>query len=272
MKLSFRSIIFVALLFCAQMVASADTVIKGDDAYKWVGEHLDSLANSYMLKSGNVLDPDDVRDELKTIGYNGLNVTDYIMASRQIDSLVLVRLMDRAEADGNKTIVYMMGSTGAGKTTSLYNNPELVEMTKEAGVVYDGAFISISSFETRLDMAMKRGFKASIVFVHNDPETGFENVIRRMIKSNRSMSLYYYIYCYPRFMGRIAYLLNKHPEVTLYCLDNSRNKGGVRVSNEEALSWDYSITESLEKSLRSIMQRWIESGQLTTEQIEALEK
>ena len=72
---------------------STQLVITGDAAYKWVGEHLDSLANSYLAKSDNILDPDNVREELKCIGYNGLNVTDYIMASRQIDSLVLARLI-----------------------------------------------------------------------------------------------------------------------------------------------------------------------------------
>lgn len=270
-KKMIRALFLVVLLFCGQAVVVADTVLKLDDAYRWVGEHLDSLADSYLAKRGNVLDPDDVREELKTIGYNGLNVTDYILASRQIDSLVLIRLMDRAEAADNKTIVYMMGSTGAGKSTALRNNPDLKAMADEAGVVYDGAFISIPSFETRLQMAEQRGFKVSIVFVHNDPETGFTNVIRRMIKSNRAMSLYYYVYSYPRFHGRIAYLQKEHPEATLYCLDNSHNKGGVRVSVDEALAWDYTLTDNQKERLRSIMDEWIASGQLAPEQIKALQ-
>ena len=155
---------------------STQLVITGDAAYKWVGEHLDSLANSYLNKSGNILDPDNIREELKCIGYNGLNVTDYIMASRQIDSLVLARLIDRAEAEGNKTIFFMMGSTASGKSTALRNNPQLKELVNSAGLVYDGAFISIPSFESRLKMVQDRGFKASIVFVHNDPVTGFTNL------------------------------------------------------------------------------------------------
>gem|GEM_PF-2309960 len=249
---------------------STQLVIKLDAAYKWVGEHLDSLADSYLAKSGNILDPDNVREELKCIGYNGLNVTDYIMASRQIDSLVLARLIDRAEAEGNKTIFFMMGSTAAGKSTALRNNPKLKELAHSAGLVYDGAFISIPSFESRLKMVQDRGFKASIVFVHNDPVTGFTNMINRLIRSNRAMSRYYYVYCYPLFKGRIAYLLKEHPDITLYCLDNSHNKGGVRVSIEEALTWDYTITEEVENKLNDIMQEFISSGKLTPAQIQAL--
>ena len=64
---------------CCCKKDSAKLILTGDAAYKWIGEHLDSLAESYLAKNGNILDPDIVRDELKTIGYNGLNVTDYIM-------------------------------------------------------------------------------------------------------------------------------------------------------------------------------------------------
>jgi hypothetical protein len=280
----FRIILIVPLILCQTIVSaanpysatsekadSAKQILIGDDAYQWVAEHLDSLADSYLMENGKILDPDIVREELKTIGYNGLNVTDYIMASRQIDSLVLIKLLIRAEAEGNKTIFFTMGSTAAGKSTALRNNPDLKELVNSAGLVYDGAFISISSFKTRLRMVQDRGFKASIVFVHNDPETGFSNMITRLIRSNRTMSYYYYVLCYPLFQGRIAYLQKEHPDVTLYCLDNSHNKGGVRVSIEEALTWDYTITEQTERALQGIMQKFIDSGQMTPDQIKALE-
>ena len=249
---------------------SAQLVLKGDAAYQWIGEHLDSLAESYLAKQGHILDPDIVREELTTIGYNGLNVTDYIMGSRQIDSLVLIKLLDRAEKLENKTIYFMMGCTAAGKSTALRHNPEIKAMVEKAGLVYDGAFISVPSFETRLKMVQDRGFKASIVFVHNDPETGFTNMINRMIKCNRAMSLYYYILSYPRFHGRIAYLQENHPDVELYCLDNNHNNGGVQVSIEEALKWDYTMSEQMEQRLHDIMMEYIDSGRLTPEQINAL--
>ena len=283
MKAIVKAIFSSLLLFCTTLALAAGftnvtneqsdstkLVLTGDAVYQWVDEHLDSLANSYLMKSGNILDPDKVREELKSIGYNGLNVTDYILASRQIDSLVLIKLIDRAEAEDNKTIFFMMGPTAAGKSTALRNNPKLKELVNSAGLVYDGAFISIPSFEGRLKMVQERGFKASIVYVHNDPETGFTNMINRLIRSNRAMSYYFYVYCYPRFQGRIAYLQKEHPDITLYCLDNSHNKGGVRVSIEEAMTWDYTITEEMEQTLQNIMQKFINSGQLTPAQVKAL--
>ena len=270
--LFFHTVVFAAGISdvnCNQK-DSTQPILTGDAATQWISEHLDSLAESYLAKHGHILDPDIVREELTTIGYNGLNVTDYIMGSRQIDSLVLIKLLDRAEKLENKTIYFMMGSTAAGKSTALRHNPEIKAMVEKAGLVYDGAFISVPSFETRLKMVQDRGFKASIVFVHNDPETGFTNMINRMIKSNRAMSIYYYVLSYPRFHGRIAYLQENHPEVELYCLDNNHNNGGVQVSIEEAKKWDYHMSEQMEKRLHDIMMEYIDSGRLTPEQIQAL--
>ena len=112
-KQSKFKLIFLALLIACQSAAasSAKQILTGDSAYQWVSENLDSLANSYLEKNGNILDPDIVRDELMTIGYNRLNVTDYIMASRQIDSLVLIKLLNKAEAENNKTIFLTISNT-----------------------------------------------------------------------------------------------------------------------------------------------------------------
>ena len=102
---------------------------------EWTKNHLDSLVNVYMADCGNLLDPDMTRDLLKCIGYTRLNVFDYREASWLIDSVVFIRLMDRAEAANNKTILFTMGMYGCGKTTSLNNNPDLKKLVSEVGVV-----------------------------------------------------------------------------------------------------------------------------------------
>ena len=89
----FRIILLVPLMLCQTLVSaatfnrsdkadSARLVLTGKAAQQWVAMHLDSLADSYLMKDGKILDPDNVREELRTIGYNGLNVTDYIMEAR----------------------------------------------------------------------------------------------------------------------------------------------------------------------------------------------
>lgn len=67
------------------------------------------------------------------------------------------------------------------------------------------------------------------------------------------------------------YLEEHYPDMDLYCMDNSHNSGGKRVSHDEAKKWDFSMSEELENKLREIMQSYIDSGKLTPEQISALQ-
>ena len=97
-------------------------ILTGEAAVAWTKDHLDSLVNVYLASCGNLLDPDMTRDLLSCIGYTRLNVFDYREAGWVIDSVVLVRLMDRAAEANNKTILFTMGMYGCGKTTSINNN------------------------------------------------------------------------------------------------------------------------------------------------------
>ncbi|MCR4957664.1 MAG: hypothetical protein K6B13_03525 [Prevotella sp.] len=155
-------------------------ILKGEDAVEWTKQHLDSLVDVYLASCGNLLDPDMTRDLLRCIGYTRLNVLDYREAGWLIDSVVFIRLMDRA-------------------------------VTCEA-----------------------------------------------------------YITVFPQYKGRVEYIEEHYPDMKFYCLDNSHNNGGKRVSNEQAKLWDYSMTEDLKQKLYAIKQSYIDSGKLTAEQIEAL--
>jgi len=91
-------------------------ILKGEAAVEWTKNHLDSLVNVYMADCGNLLDPDMTRDLLKCIGYTRLNVFDYREAGWLIDSVVFIRLMDRAEVANNKTILFTMARRLASTT------------------------------------------------------------------------------------------------------------------------------------------------------------
>ena len=246
-------------------------VLKGEAAVAWTKAHLDSLVDVYMASCGNLLDPDMTRDLLSCIGYTRLNVLDYKNASWLIDSVVFIRLMDRAEAANNKTILFTMGMYGCGKTVSLNNNPELKKMADEVGVVSDGAYNSVAKFDKMVAQSVDRGFQPHLIYVYNDAETGYTNCMERLISSNRAVTCEAYISVFPQFQGRVEYLEEHHPNMPLYCIDNNHNNGGKRVSNEEAKQWDYTMTEDLQQKIYAIKQSYIDTGKLTPEQIAALQ-
>jgi hypothetical protein len=223
-----------------------------------------------MADCGNVLDPDMTRDLLKCIGYTRLNVLDYREAGWVIDSVVFIRLMDRATEANNKTILFTMGMYGCGKTTSINNNPDIKKLADEVGVVSEGAYNNAKYFSEMVDKSEAMGFQPHLLYVYNDAETGYTNCMERLIHSNRAVTCEAYISVFPQFKGRVEYIEEHHPEMPFYCLDNSHNNGGKRVTNEEAKLWDYTMTEDLQQKIYAIKQSYIDSGKLTSEQIEAL--
>ncbi len=244
-------------------------ILKGKAAVEWTKNHLDSLVNVYMADCGNLLDPDMTRDLLKCIGYTRLNVFDYREAWL-IDSVVFVRLMDRAETANNKTILFTMGMYGCGKTTSLNNNPELKQLVSEVGVVSEGAYNNVKYFDEMVAKSGKRGFEPHLIYVYNDAETGYTNCMERLIHSNRAVTCEAYIAVFPQYQGRVEYIEEHYPDMKFYCLDNNHNNGGRRVTTEEAKQWDYTMTEDLQQKLYAIKQSYIDSGKLTPDQITAL--
>ena len=246
-------------------------VLTGEAAVEWTKAHIDSLVNVYMASCGNLLDPDMTRDLLSCIGYTRLNVFDYREAGWVIDSVVLVRLMDRAAAANNKTILFTMGMYGCGKTTSINNNPDLKKLVEESGVVSEGAYNNLKYFNGVVEDMDKKGFKSSLIFVYNDAETGYTNCMERLISSNRAVTCEAYISVFPQFQGRVEYIEEHHPDMPFYCIDNNHNNGGKWVTNEEAKQWDYTMTEDLQQKIYAIKQSYIESGRLTSEQIAALQ-
>ena len=246
-------------------------ILKGEAAVAWTREHLDSLVNVYLASCGNLLDPDMTRDLLSCIGYTRLNVFDYREAGWLIDSVVLVRLMDRAVERNNKTILFTMGMYGCGKTTSINNNPDLKKLVEDAGVVSEGAYNNVKYFDGVVEDMDKKGFESSLIYVYNDAETGYTNCMERLINSNRAVTCEAYISVFPQFQGRVEYIEEHHPDMPFYCIDNSHNNGGKRVTNEEAKLWDYTMTEDLQQKIYAIKQSYIDSGKLTPEQIAALQ-
>ena len=246
-------------------------ILKGEAAVAWTRDHLDSLVNVYMASCGNLLDPDMTRDLLSCIGYTRLNVFDYREAGWLIDSVVLVRLMDRATERNNKTILFTMGMYGCGKTTSINNNPKLKKLVEEAGVVSEGAYNNVKYFDGVVEDMDKKGFVSSLIYVYNDAETGYTNCMERLISSNRAVTCEAYISVFPQFQGRVEYIEEHHPDMPFYCIDNNHNNGGKLVTNEEAKQWDYTMTEDLQQKIYAIKQSYIDSGKLNAEQIAALQ-
>ena len=141
-----------------------------------------------------------------------------------LDSLVNVYMAECGnllDPDMTKTILFTMGMYGCGKTTSIYNNPELKKLADGAGVISEGAYNNVKYFEEMVEKSGARGFEPSLLYVYNDAETGYTNCMERLIHSNRAVTCEAYISVFPQFEGRVEYIEAHYPDMKFYCLDNN---------------------------------------------------
>jgi hypothetical protein len=94
------------------------------------------------------------------------------------------------EATQGGSALFTAGGTGAGKTTSILQSIDSVEVFQGASVIFDGNFNSFKSSKDKVDKALQQGCKVVIIFVHRHPvEAYMQGVIPRAIKQGRTVPI-----------------------------------------------------------------------------------
>lgn len=249
-------------------------VHEGKDAVAWVERNKEALLKrcSELANPKNILDPDEVRNILQMIGYDGKNVPAYKEAGNILVAELFKRQMAEAVASGNPSITFMSGIGGAGKGTSLRKGG--IDIASR-GVVYDAAFNGKKKLFRKMKEARDAGMTdIQVIVVHNDALTAFKNTVARGKSIGRFLGINYFLQSYEERKDLLGYITQKANElgvkVTIVPLDNTGNNVKGRISVEQAIAeWDYDPSHYLEDILKFLDDE-IQQGRLTENQIAAV--
>lgn len=241
---------------------------------EWVEHHKESLLKRCreLATPQNVLDPDEVRNILQLIGYNGRNVPEYKKAGNILVDELFKRQMSAAISQGNPSITFMSGIGGAGKGTAL--NKGGID-TSARGVVYDAAFNDMYKLQKKMEAARDAGMTdIEVIVVHNDGLTAFKNTIARGRKIGRFLGVSYFLESYEDRAGLLDHIAKEAKSlgvnVTITPLDNAGNASRGVVDVEQAVSeWDYDPTHYIEDILKYLDYE-IQQGGLKEDQIASI--
>lgn len=237
--------------------------LEGDNAVAWLneGNRIQDITDRYIQEYGNKLDADDVRKAFIEIGYDGTNVPEYQKAINILMNNIYDALLDKAIKEGKKSITFVSGVAGSGKSTAIKNNRNLDLSTQ--GVIYDAPFNNFWTFDKAIAHAWAKGMeKISIVQMYNDAQTAFENSVRRGYETGRFLNLQYFEDSFRKNAGKLERIHSLYPQVQITAIDNTGNNGGRMVTLKEALNWDYSITEEKLYNLLKYLENELNSGRL----------
>ena len=224
-----------------------------DKAAEWAKPRMTLLVDKYLGSAGNTLNPDDVRMLFRPLGYTGPNAADFQEAERLVTDAVFDKMIQKALRAGKKDIVIVTGPPASGKTTAVR---EL--NLKQAGLIYDADL----SEESRLENVIRKGMAAgmeevTVVPVYNDVLTCYMNSINRGKMTWRYTAMDALIRSIHENIGKLEKIA-RCSGCSHRPIDCSHNQA-FSVSLEEALNWNYSVTEE-KHQLFTYLLRQLEHG------------
>lgn len=228
------------------------------DATAWVQPRLTQLVDKYLGSAGNTLNPDDVRMLLRPLGYTGPNALDYQEAEQVLVDAIYEKMLEKAQRLGRKDLVIVTGAPGCGKSFTVKQLN-----FKNAGLIYDSVLDGPNRLRQVIAKAHQAGMqKIILVSVYNDILTCFQNTISRGKKTWRFTPVDYMISSFRDNKGKLEDILQAFPDVEMIPVDCSHNQGSVRVGIDEALKWNYDVTESEMHDVLTYLLSIIDAGEI----------
>lgn len=234
-------------------------------ADKWAEnpKNVEMAAKKYLSRFGEgqiIVDPDEIRKLVPN--YDVSDNSAFVAAGDEILEVVWAAALKRTPKD--KPVVLLTGNPAAGKGTAIKLG-HLNEVSN-ADLVFDAPQNKFTSVEKRVKEAVYAGHRVFIIQIYNDPITSWRNSLKRGIgkdnpktgkrEGGRFLPLEYFVRVYESAQGKVEKIENilkqnyKDKLETKY-IDNTGNNPIV-VSPDEALAWDYSISDDQLKEIEGI--------------------
>ena len=235
------------------------------EAAEWVKPRMNQLVDKYLGSAGNTLDPDEVRAMFRPLGYTGPNAADYKEAEDLVTDAVYDRMLEKAIRNGKRDLVIVTGPPSSGKSTAIKQLN-----LKKAGLIYDANLVGEHTLQNVIDKAKRAGMQQiTLVPVYNDPLTCYKNSVSRGQRTWRYTAVDYLVSSFRDNIGRLAQIRNAYPDITIQPIDCTNNQGWKPVTIEDALKWNYTVTDDELNSVLTYLNGLIDDGELDASVIES---
>ncbi|MBO4671452.1 MAG: nucleoside hydrolase [Bacteroidales bacterium] len=225
--------------------------LTGDAAAEWVRQRIGQLADKYLGAAGNTLDPNDMRQLFRPIGYTGTNASDYEAAEQLLYSDIFEKMVGKALREGKDDLTIVMGPPSSGKSTAV----RYLDL-KDSGLICDGIPSGEGALQAVIRGAKAKGMrKITVVPVYNTVHNCLRNGLKAGRETNRYNGLPQLIEAYRSYDGRLADIHKEFPDVTISPVDCSADKVVRPASYAKAQRWSYKVSDAdINKLLTSLLE------------------
>ena len=242
----------------AYTIESPQPQIIGKDAAAWVKPRTQLLIDKYLGSAGNTLDPDNVRQLFRPLGYTGPNAADYREAEQMLVDTLYTIMLRRAVDAGKKSLVVVSGPAASGKSTAARQMK-----LGHAGLVYDATLTAPGQIERVIAQAKAEGISdITLMLVNNDLLTCYNNAFNRGKQTWRFYGTDYIVSTFRDCQGRVEAISKAFPSLNIVPVDMTGNQGVRKVSVDEAKKWNFQVTDADLGTMFNHLLQQISSGQL----------
>lgn len=240
---------------------------KLNEACRYIIENQYLLADLYIelnkqkfLTGGSqvMVDPRNMTELLVPLSDNKRLMDELIPAASMLTDLVIDKLAIGAKE--NKTVCFVAGNPGAGKSHAMRNwtMNDAIGFDKNA-IIYEAPMANNEWTQTAHKL-LDKGFKVQYVQVYNDPETSYRNIINRSLESTKErfpidpVKVNQFVTAYQALQDRPQFIESEFEgKVEFVGIDNRGNRLMPETLNvEEATKrFQYNIDTNFFKNLLS---------------------
>lgn len=214
----------------------------GRQAVKAAAAHdIEKLSDEYIKKNGNIVNTDDARELFASYRADRTTSAAVHEEASAVAKRAYQKLLDTKQGEGNNTVLFTAGGTGAGKTSAVraLGNPE------DFPVIYDTNTNKTESASSKIDAALEKGYKVKIAYVYNDLNTSLDNALDRadtqrgQLGSGRTVPVDEHLKTHldsPETVLALAEKYKDNPNVDFEAIDNEKNRAQT-VDKSDALAF-----------------------------------
>ena len=242
----------------AYKIEMPQPLVTGDEALAWARPRLGQLMDKYLCTARNTLDPIEVREVFRPIGFYGGNGADYAAAEELVVDSLYTTLLRRAVKAGKRSLAIVTGAPASGKSTAARQMK-----LDNAGLIYDAYFSNPDRLYQAIGKARSEGIeKVTVLMVYNDLNTCFKNSVNRGLRNRHFTQVDEMVTAFRSNKGLLEKLQSKFPQMEIVPVDCSNNQGVQRVSIEAAKKWNHDVSEADMERLLTYLLDLINSGEL----------
>lgn len=239
-------------------------------ATQFAQKYTDQLYNEYKKKFGKELNTDNARelfaDYSRSKESRGLNAAAVHEPSNALIKEFYKRELEANKGQGNDTVLFTAGGTGAGKSTAVRNN--LGKEYERFPIVYDTNLSTLKSAVQKIDQAIKSGYSVVVDYVYRDPVESFNNgSLPRAERMGRTVPINEHVKTHIESRKVIQQLMDHYKndsQVTFKVINNSRGKGRAINSTIDELPNVVYDKGVLEGNLKKELDNAYTTGKIST--------